>query len=155
MMKSASHLRYILALLCILIVAGCTTGPADKGDANPAVHANGGTTTPTAEGVTRVISDDVVNVGDTVDVKLYINLGADKTYYVAEEVVPPEFEVLDKQTDANNHLKLINIQNPESNIFDYHLKATQKGTFTFSGEYAFDGLNSPVPIMGDNVIVVR
>ncbi len=147
MVKNSLKFRYAIGVLCILMIVGCTTTLDQQADNKPVV--------PTEEGVTRVISQDVVNVGDTVDVKLYINLGDNKSYYVAEEEVPAEFEVLDKDTDPNNHLKLINIQNPQDNIYEYNVRATEPGTFTFSGVYAFDGIDSPVPIIGDKVIIVR
>jgi hypothetical protein len=106
--------------------------------------------------VTREISDGTVSPGGTTTVKLHINLGPEHTYWLLEESVPSEFEVTKGAPDARNMLKLIKIQNAESTVEEYQVKAPNiPGTYTFSGEYALEGMEDPVPIMGDTQIVVQ
>ena len=150
MIKNILKLKYIVVILSVLMIIGCTTTVTDT-----PVETQPEPTIPTEDGVTRVISSNNINVGDTVTIKLYINMNQGQSYYAVEEEVPVEFEVLDKETDDNNKLKLIKIKNVVSSVYEYNVKPSQAGTFTFSGVYASDYTGDPVDIMGDNTITVN
>jgi len=136
------RLIQLLVILCVLALIGCAAPPAE-----PMV--------PTANGVTRVIETSSVSVGDTVTVKLYVNINEGQTYYLGEESVPDEFEVLDRETDKSHKIKFIKIQNAASTVYEYNLKATTAGAFNFVGEYVVEGMDNPAAIMGDTTVNVK
>lgn len=113
-------------------------------------------TAPTENGVIRVFSADEVDAGGTVDVKLYINLDPGQTYYIVDEAVPADFTVTGNKANKDNHIKLVEIQNAKSNVYEYSIQAPEEpGTYTFGGEYALEGMDKPVQIMGAAKITVR
>ena len=78
-----------------------------------------------------------VNPGELIKVKLYINLDEGQTYYLLEETVPKEFEIIDCGHDENNKIKYIEIQNAQSKVYECTLKAPlEPGEYKFEGEFA-------------------
>jgi len=111
---------------------------------------------PTEIGVTRVFAEDTVSPGAETKIKLYVNLEPEQTYYLFEEGVPKEFQVLDGETDPNNKLKQIEIQNAKSTVVEYRVKApSTPGTYTWTGEYAVEFMDGPADIMGDTTLTVQ
>jgi len=107
-------------------------------------------------GITREISKVTVTPGEEVTVNLYVEILPNQTYYLAEEKVPKEIQVLDGQPDKDNVLKIIKIQDVKSTVISYRIKAPDTpGTYTFTGEYAVDGMKDPVEIMGSNTLFVQ
>ena len=141
-------MKYI-ALFVILLMVGCTA-PVDKlADVVPK-------TEPTETGVTRVFTEDTVAPGAQTKIKMYINLQPEQTYYLYEEGVPAGFKVVGGSTDANNKLKVIKIQGAVSTVLEYTVTAPDTpGTYTWSGEYALEGMENPAPIMGSTTLIVQ
>jgi len=111
---------------------------------------------PTENGVTRVFSADGVSPGGIVNVKLYINLEPSQTYYLVDEGIPKEFSVTDKKPNKDNHIKLVTIQNAKSTVYEYTVKApAEPGTYTWTGEYALQGMDAPADMMGQATINVK
>lgn len=139
--------KIIWVAMMIAIIAGCST-PAEI-PVDPVTKP-----APTETGITRVISTDSASPGEDITVDLYINLEDGFQYYIFEEVIPEGFVAVDVTPDANNHLKIVKIQDAQSTVFSYTVKAPAAGTYAFSGQYAHDGIESPVEIMGDTQITV-
>lgn len=154
-----SKLLSIIVVFAVFVaLSGCQT--AEKTVPAPTATEPAATepaaAEPTANGVTRVLSADEVNAGDTIKVKLYINLNPGQTYYLVDEAVPTEFKITDKEPNKDNHLKLVQIQNAKSNVYEYSVQApAAAGTYTFGGEYALEGMDKPLQIMGATTITVK
>jgi len=154
-------MRAILAIMVIVLMIGCTQQvPVQPDDQTPVEVPDEPVvepkTEPTELGVTRVIEQDTVAPGDDVVIKLYVNLDDTMTYYLLEEAVPEGVTVTKGVPDKNNKLKMIEIKNAESKVVDYAVQApTEPGTYTFSGEYAVEGMKDPAQIMGDTTLTVQ
>jgi len=150
-------MKKYLALLMLLVVA-CASQPSTPTQPNepaqPSEPSQPAEPVATA-GVTREIPDTVA-AGAEATIKLDVELEDGQTYYLFEEKVPMEFEVLDGEPDSNNVLKHIVIQDADSEVIEYRVKApAEPGTYTWSGEYAVDGMKDPAAIMGDTTITVQ
>ncbi len=87
-----------------------------------------------------------------ISVNLHINPGPDDTYYIIEEEVPKEFQILTGDHDSNNHIKLVEIQGIQQMTYTYRLKTDTPGTYDIQGKYAMDSNENTVPILGDSTI---
>ena len=105
-------------------------------------------------GVAREFGKRSVEIGETTSVKLRINLNEGQTFYLIDDEVPFEFEVIGEK-DTNNHVKVAVIQDAKSTVYEYAIKATKKGEYFFDGEYFFEGMDSPLKIAGENKITVK
>jgi hypothetical protein len=106
-------------------------------------------------GVERIFEKESVSPGETIKIELDIRLSEDQTYYFIEETVPEEFIVLNDIANKNK-IRLAKIQNAESNIFSYEVKAPEeKGTYIFSGEYGMELINGTKNIEGATSIIVE
>jgi len=136
--------KIMAIVLLAVFLYGCQQGTVD--DTTPDV-------TPAGNGVVRVLPGSV-NAGEEFKVQLNINLEATQTYYLFEEIVPPEFEILDKENKDNSIREAV-IQGAESNVYEYTVKApSTPGEYTFGGEYAVEGMKEPVPTLGENKVTV-
>lgn len=107
-------------------------------------------------GVYREFSKKEISPGETFTLKLNAIVEGDERYYLIEETVPEEFQIIDNESD-DNKIKLFAIESPlESKEYKYELRAPKKeGEYQFEGEYALDGYDGPLEINGKNKIVVK
>ncbi len=135
-----------MMLFLLVFLVACTNNNAVD-ERSPAQWDNG---------ITREISKTTVSPGEEITVNLHVVLLKNQTYYLAEEKVPKEIKVLDGKPDKENVLKIIKIQDAKNTIISYRIKAPEtKGSYTFSGEYAVEGMKDPKGIMGNNKLFVR
>jgi hypothetical protein len=152
-MKKQTYIA-LTAIVMVVLLSGCATqtlpvAPAEKGNTAAAAA-------PTAIGVTRVLSAATVNPGDTVTVKLYVNLKPEQTYYLADEKVPKGFKIVGADFDKNNEIKYIEIQNAKTTVLEYNLIVPNTpGTYGLDGDYAIESMASTAKIMGDNKVIVN
>jgi uncharacterized lipoprotein NlpE involved in copper resistance len=105
-------------------------------------------------GVVREFSESSVKVGESVTVKLHINLKEGQTYYLIDETVPNDFEIVGEH-ENENRIKIAVIQDAKSTVYEYIIKAIKSGEYFFDGEYVFEGMETPAKIIGDNRITVK
>lgn len=106
-------------------------------------------------GVERSFDKDVVAPGERIEVSLNIRLNEDQTYYLLEESIPEGFVVLG-DVAKDNKVRLVEIQNAESNVFTYSVEApSERGVYTFYGEYGMEFINGTRDIAGANEIRVE
>ncbi|MFP4111529.1 MAG: hypothetical protein ACLFPQ_03170 [Candidatus Woesearchaeota archaeon] len=131
--------KIVFALFLLLIVAlGCDQVSDNYVDVS--------------SGVIRTFPDEV-SAGEIFTVTLDIRLTEEQTYYLLEDMIPNGFSLVDSD---KNKVKLIEIQNAESTIEEYSVTAPEEpGTYSFSGEYAVEGMADPEAIMGKTSIVVN
>ena len=136
----------VLVILVSLLVVGC----------QETVESKEAEQIPTENGVTRVFSKASVNPGESIQLKLYVNLNEGQSYYLLEEAVPKEVEIIDCGHDENNKIKMIEIQNAQSKVYECTLKAPlEPGEYKFEGEFALEGMSKPTGIYGANTITVQ
>ena len=140
----------ILTAILLVLAAACAPVPPVDNQPDTKVPLQ-----PTENGVIRVLSTEAAAEGDTVEVKLYINLLPGQGYYLVDEGVPQGIEVIDQEPNKDNRIRLAQIQDAKSAVFTYHVRAPAPGTYSFEGEYAFEGMDSEQPIKGDASLVVR
>jgi hypothetical protein len=105
-------------------------------------------------GVVREFSKGTIQVGESINVKLHVNLMEGQTYYLIDEAIPNEFEVIGEK-DSKNHIKIAVIQDAKSTVYEYTIKPTKSGEYIFDGDYVFEGMNPPIKITGDNKLIVK
>ena len=140
-MKTNKAITYsIVALLFLVLVAIVMSYPV------------GGTAT-----VTRSLSSGVVPPGGTVTVTLYVDASGAE-FYAIDDVYPEGWEVTDPGVGSIQHAghwKHVIISDATNIQYTYTMTApTEEGSYTFSGEYMFNGMESTVPIAGQGTIVV-
>jgi predicted thioesterase len=124
---------HILMLLLALLLLGCqkTTAPIDRPADKPADIS-------LETGVVREILTPEVAPGETVTINLHVKLEPGQTYYLFDEAVPEDFEILG-ESDGKNHIKQIEFQDAKSTVYTYNVKAPMTpGSYIFMGEYAVD-----------------
>jgi hypothetical protein len=148
--KRVIVVRFLGLLVVLLFIAGCSHPAVEPVDVPKEKQA------PAENGVVRQFAKDTVTPGETVKVKLFINLRPEQTYYLYEEKPADEFTVIDVTTDSQGKVKGIEIQGAKSTIAEYSVQAPiEPGTYTFSGEYAVEGMANPAPILGETTITVQ
>jgi hypothetical protein len=109
----------------------------------------------TGSGITRIVSESFVGIGEEFEVTLNIVLDDDQTYYVFEEHVPEGFVIVSPETNIDGQFRVAEIQDAKSNKFVYVLRAPEvAGTYDFSGEYGIEGDEAIKSISGDMQVVV-
>lgn len=104
-------------------------------------------------GVYREISQKKVTQGEAFKLKLDVIAEGKERYYLVEERIPEEFEIINYES-SDNKIKLYEIGVPmEDNTYEYELVPLKTGTYYFDGEYALDG-HETSEIKGNNKIVV-
>ncbi len=108
------------------------------------------------DSVARVFSVEKVSPGSEFKVQYHVNLNQNQKYYLFEDAVPSDFEILDCEYDLNNKIKFIEIQNAQSRVFECSIKASsQTGSYTFKGEYSLSNMENPSMIKGNKRILVE
>ncbi len=96
-------------------------------------------------GVYRDFLQKTIAPGEVSSVTLRVLLGEGDTFYLLEEFVPEEFEVLD-QTRWSGH---------ESTLITYRIRApAERGTYAWKGEYAMDRMQAPEKVKGETSVLV-
>src|SRR3989344_4558649 len=105
--------------------------------------------------VVRIFPSIKISPGAEFKVEYHVNLNSSQGYYLFEDAVPKEIQVIDCQTDVNNKIKNVVIQGATSRVYICTLKApTNSGKYSFKGEYVLSNMKSPSKIKGESSIVV-
>jgi len=68
------------------------------------ISANSGSSVDTSkDGIVRTVSKSKVSAGETFTIKYYINTVADQKYYIIEDDIPKDFQVVDCEHDSANY----------------------------------------------------
>ena len=112
-----------------------------------------------ASSITRSFSKDAYLPGEAVPVTLDVSITGGETYYLVDEMVPSGWVISEKgtgDTTDSGHLKWAIIQNAASTSYSYSAVAPEsEGSYSFSGEYMFEGMMTKGTTGGSQVITVR
>ncbi len=111
-------------------------------------------------GVVRTLSKTVVSPGEEFSYTLSIRPGGNITYWLFNDGFPEELEYLSNEggffNEDSYEFKEVELKDMSDMEFMVSLKAPQeKGTYTWSGRYFFEGDEDGEPIAGDSQIQVR
>ena len=103
--------------------------------------------------VERSFSSGEVAAGEIFTLSYTFNLEEGKQFTVVEDTLPNGFEVMDCKSSDDGRISFLN---PEvGSTRSCSLKApTTTGTYSFSGEYFYEGINSK-KISGTSMIVIK
>jgi hypothetical protein len=108
--------------------------------------------------MSRTISPGVVQPGGIVTVTLTVDVVSGERYYIIDETPPAELTIEDigeLVRDASDHLKMVQLQDAADKTYTYTMKApSEEGTYTFSGIYQVDGMDTPGEIAGASTVTV-
>ena len=108
--------------------------------------------------ITRTISDTSINPNQEVTVTLSVYVDSGETYYIIDEIIPAGWSIVDLGGADNSqvgHLKWVVISSATNTDYVYTIKApSTSGTFTFGGEYMFEGDSATNNQAGDQTVVV-
>lgn len=106
--------------------------------------------------ITRSFSASEIGSGEIFSVSYNIHLESGQRFYTLEDKVPDGFEILDCVHSQNNKIKLYSLEATENEVQNCAIKAPSlTGTYAFSGEYSFEGLDNLASVEGENSIVVK
>jgi hypothetical protein len=112
-----------------------------------------------AVSITRSLSPSQVPPGGDVAVTLTVDVtDAPAPFYAIDEMYPQGFNVTDSGAGSAEHVghwKTVVIEGAKNVDYTYVMTAPeQEGTYSFSGEYMFGNMEAPVPIAGQDTILV-
>jgi hypothetical protein len=136
-MKSEIAIPFLSAVFIALLVAGVQASPGS---------------------MTRAITPSVVQPHGVVTVTISVDVVSGERYYIIDETPPSELSIEytgELIKDANDHLKMVQLQDAADKTYTYKMKAPEtEGSYTFSGIYQIDGMDSPGTIAGDAKVTV-
>ena len=111
-----------------------------------------------AASVSRTVSPPAIAPGGTVTVTLSVDVSGAPDYYAIDEMFPSGWTVIDKgegSIEHSGHWKYVVIENAQNTQLSYTLRAPQQeGTYQFTGEYMFGGMQEEVAITGQSTVAV-
>lgn len=111
-----------------------------------------------AAGVTRSLSSGTVPPGGSLTVTLSVDVSGAGDNYAIDETYPPGWSVKDAgsgSTEHTLHWKHLVLENAQNTQLTYTLIASEEpGTYTFSGEYMFGGMEGTAAISGQDTVSV-
>jgi hypothetical protein len=111
-----------------------------------------------AAGVTRSLSSEAVQAGGTLTVTLRVNVSGAGDHYAIDEMFPRGWRVSDAgggSTEHDGHWKYVTLEGARDTLLDYALTAPgEPGTYRFSGEYMFGGMEDAEAIQGQDTVSV-
>jgi len=108
--------------------------------------------------ISRTVTPSVVKPGGEVTVTLDVKVVPGERYYLIDETPPADWTIQDTGElvqDANNHLKIVHLQNAADKTYTYVLTSpSSDGPYSFSGIYQIDGMDKPGQIAGPATVTV-
>jgi len=132
----------MMALLFVLIVCISSAAAAD-------------------DTVTRDLPDSA-SAGTTITVSLTVDVETSATFYSIDEIVPSGWTVASATdggdyTSDSGHVKWVVFSGVADKVYSYTVEvpASASGAYTFSGDYAFEGMTDTASILGDTAMNVE
>jgi len=108
--------------------------------------------------VTRILSSSVISPGKILTVTLNVTINGNETNYLIDEIIPPNFTIVDNgtgNTSDEGHIKWAIIENATTTQYNYTLTSSVSGNYTFNGTHMFEGMSNETTTLGNNSVRVR